>query len=85
MRRPRVRYTNTPKGWAEYRALRAEAQAASDADGLDRGIETHELGPHSWIHVFLLPTKQVRQGHELRCEVVACSSLERTWPGHGYR
>lgn len=62
-----------------YREIRAAAQAAADADGHDRGIERLNGSFRS----FLLPRRENRYGHELRCEVVSCSDLRRCVPGHG--
>lgn len=68
-----------------YAEARAAAQAATDADGMDRGIERmpgYGPGQEYW-HVFLLPERHNRCGHELRCEVVMCWDLKKCPPGHG--
>jgi hypothetical protein len=62
-----------------YRAARAEAQSKANATGYDHGIERNAIG---WS-VFMLPQKQNRYGHELRCEVVSCEHLDRRQKGHG--
>ena len=62
-----------------YREVRAAAQADADRDGFDRGVE--KLG--SEYTYYILPQKQNRYGHELRCEVVMCSDLSRCARGHG--
>jgi hypothetical protein len=64
-----------------YRIARAEAQAKANEFGYDYGIEGNDLF-RSW-HVFMLPGKGSRFGHELRCEVVSCMQLDRCKPGHG--
>lgn len=60
------------------------AQREADADGFDRGLEVLRVKgqPDNW-HVFMLPARHHRQGHETRCEVVMCSDLARCRPGHG--
>lgn len=74
-------WRNTPAGTAAYRAVRAEAQAAANADGYDRGIEANDL--FRTFRSFMLPQKTNRCGHELRCEVVSCERLDACKPGHG--
>jgi hypothetical protein len=81
-RKATVSYIDTPKGKQEYKQVKAAQQAEADRDGFDRGIEVFE-GPMAYVHTFMLPAKQFRAGFELRCEVVMCSSTERTQPGHG--
>lgn len=69
------------KDYAEARAL---AQAGADADGMDRGLEALPDYPSGInYHVFLLPDRRHRCGHELRCEVVMCSDLKKCRPHHG--
>lgn len=60
-----------------YHEARARAQAAATALGMDHGVERNAFG---WS-VFLLPGRQFRQGHELRCEVVMPEGAAQ--PGHG--
>ena len=62
----------------EYRLAKIIAQQESNRDGFDRGIEIN--GP--WVHVFMLPRKKNRTGHELRCEVVSSEGVPQK--GHGY-
>lgn len=69
----------SPADEAEYRATLAAAQAAADASGFDHGVERHALG---W-HFFVLPRREHRCGHELRCVVVSPTDLSRCRPGHG--
>lgn len=69
----------THTGTGTYESVRADAQAAADADGHDRGVE--RLGA-AW-RCFLLPQRQYRAGHERACEVVSCAVLQRCPPGHG--
>lgn len=79
----KLAWSESPAGHAAYVAARAQAQAAANADGFDRGIEANDLF-RSW-HVFMLPQRKNRCGHEIRCEVVSCESLDRCQPGHGPR
>lgn len=85
MRRKQTKtpWSETDDGARAYRETREVVQAKCNADGFDRGIEANDLF-RSW-HVFLLPQKQNRRGHELRCEVVSCENIERCQPGHGPR
>lgn len=74
-------WRETPEGRENYIATRRAAQAAANADGFDRGVEANDV-----FHTYcfsLLPSKQHRFGHELRCEVVMCMYLDRVQPGHG--
>jgi hypothetical protein len=77
------RYIDTPEGQVSYERVKREAQRLSDLDGWDRGIECNELFREH--RCFMLPNKANRCGHELRCEVVSCSSDERTQKGHGHK
>lgn len=74
-------WRNTSAGMAAYAEARREAQAKADATGHDHGIEPNDLFK-SW-HVFMLPMAQNRCGHELRCEVVHPTRLDKTMIGHG--
>lgn len=69
------------QGLELYRALRAEAQRKANETGFDYGIEPNDLF-HTW-RMFLLPKKQYRTGHELRCEVISPENLSTTQAGHG--
>lgn len=69
------------EGCRSYQVARAEAQARANALGCDVGLEANDLF-RTW-HTFLLPARQYRQGHELRCEVVMPERIETTQPGHG--
>jgi len=80
--RPSTAWRETPEGDAKYRAARAEAQRAANADGYDRGIEANDL-MKEW-RVFMLPQKRNRCGHELRCEVVSAMDPTKQKPGHGW-
>ncbi len=73
----------TSAGQAAYTQARSEAQRLANADGFDRGLERNDL--FKSFHTFMLPQKQNRSGHELRCEVVSCENLDRCQPGHGPR
>lgn len=68
-------------GTGTYEAKRAEAQAAANADGHDRGVEPAP-GAGAW-RCFLLSQRQFRAPHERACEVVHCQDHERCPPGHG--
>lgn len=74
-------WAHTPAGAARYKAARAEAQRAANADGFDRGLERNDLMKS--FNVLMLPRRENRNGHELRCEVVSCEDLSRCQPGHG--
>lgn len=76
-----MKWRSTPTGVVAYAKARAEAQTKANETGYDYGIEPNDLFK-SW-HVFLLPQKQNRFGHELRCEVVMCEHIDRCKPGHG--
>ena len=64
-----------------YLFAKAGAQAAANADGYDRGLECNPL-MKEWM-VYMLPRRENRYGHELRCEVVMCEDLSKCQPGHG--
>jgi len=74
-------WRRTANGRAEYQGARARAQENANASGLDYGIEAFDYT--EWFHVFMLPRRENRQGHELRCEFVSCETLDRCAPGHG--
>jgi hypothetical protein len=61
-------WRETPEGHARYIQRRAEAQQKANATGFDYGLECNDLFRDFMI--FMLPAKQYRTGHELRCEVV---------------
>lgn len=65
----------------DYEAVRAHAQERANRLGMDHGIERNRL--MGYYRAFLLPRRQSRCGHELRCEVVYPTSLESCKPGHG--
>jgi hypothetical protein len=60
-----------------YKEVRAEAQREADEFGYDYGIERNAFG---FTH-FMLPRRENRFGHELRCEVVHPTKGAK--PGHG--
>lgn len=64
-----------------YKSVRAEAQKQADELGFDFGVERDAFGFRS----FMLPRRENRYGHEVRCEVVSCSNLAKCQPGHGPR
>lgn len=74
-------WRNTAYGNAEYKARRADAQRKANETGMDHGLEANDLFKE--YHVFMLPGRQYRSGHELRCEVVHPEDLSKTKPGHG--
>lgn len=63
----------------DYTKAKHHAQAAADEYGYDYGIE--KIGVR-W-HIFMLPQKANRCGHELQCEVVSCTNLAHCQKGHG--
>jgi len=74
-------WRNTAEGDTKYRAARAKAQQSANETGYDYGLEANDVFRE--FSVFMLPQKQNRCGHELRCEVVSSERLERCQPGHG--
>lgn len=66
---------------AAYPAARADAQKRADETGCDHGLEWNAVCRE--FHVFMLPQKRNRYGHELRCEVVYPTNLDKTREGHG--
>lgn len=80
-RTTKIDWKQTEQGRAAYVAARAEAQAKANATGLDHGIEANDVFK-TW-RVFMLPRRENRYGHELRCEVVSCESLAKCQQGHG--
>ena len=66
-----------------YAEARALAQRAANEDGFDRGLEWLGGRGYGDYHVFTLPRRDGRYGHERRCEVVSCEDLARCRPGHG--
>ena len=63
-----------------YAEVKREAQTLADETGFDYGIDGASAFGY---RLFMLPRKENRNGHELRCEVVWCSDLSRQQPGHG--
>lgn len=66
-----------------YAPKKAEAQKRADETGFDHGIEW--LGTFGGWHVFMLPRRDNRYGHETRCEVVPCMNPATCQEGHGSR
>jgi hypothetical protein len=65
----------------DYREVRAAAQALANERGYDYGLEHNRLfGEYTF---FMLPAKNSRCGHELRCEVVHPEDIRKCKPGHG--
>jgi hypothetical protein len=69
-------WRDTPAGRAAYLAARDEAQAKANETGYDYGLEANDIFKQ-W-RVFMLPRKENRTGHELRCEVVSCERTRET-------
>lgn len=64
-----------------YKQAKESAQRHADSTGFDYGVERNPIfGDYRF---FMLPQKHNRQGHELSCEVVHCTNLDRVRPGHG--
>lgn len=74
-------WTDTPAGHVAYVKARAKAQALANELGFDYGLESNEMFKE--FRVFMLPMRQNRSGHELRCEVVMCENLAVCQLGHG--
>lgn len=83
MRTKKVNWADSADAHAKYIAARAAAQAEANADGFDRGLERNDL--FKSFSYRMLPAKQFRCGHELRCEVVSCEILSKCQEGHGPR
>ncbi len=62
-----------------YDEAKAHARAQANALGFDYGIERDAFG----YRAFMLPRRENRRGHELRCEVVSCDDITRAQAGHG--
>jgi hypothetical protein len=73
-------WRQTAEGQEKYRVARAQAQAAANADGMDRGIEWRDI--FKQVTTFMLPRKHRRFGHEIWCEVVM-TERQNAPPGHG--
>jgi len=78
-----TQWTETPAALEKYRTARADAQKRANETGYDYGIERNDL--FKSFHVFMLPQRKNRYGHELACEVVSCEKLDHCQPGHGPR
>ena len=74
-------WRNSDKGRASYLEARNNAQRQADEFGYDYGLEGNDVFK-TWS-TFMLPQRQNRTGHELRCEVVSPMRLENCKPGHG--
>jgi hypothetical protein len=64
-----------------YKEARALAQKQANDTGYDFGLEFNSL--FKTYSVRMLPCRENRCGHELRCEVVMCDHIDRCKPGHG--
>lgn len=80
---PSDAWAHTDEGTRKYRETRASAQAEANADGFDRGLERNDLFKSFTYR--MLPRRENRAGHELRCEVVSCERIDACQPGHGPR
>jgi len=67
----------------DYHEARAEAQKQANALGFDYGLELNKL--FRTYTVFMLPRREHRCGHELRCEVISAEDIKVQKPGHGLR
>ena len=76
-------WRSSPTGHEAWRTARAEAQAQANATGYDYGLEANDL--FKSFRSFMLPRKENRCGHEMRCEVVSCEDLAKCQIGHGPR
>lgn len=63
----------------DYHKARQEAQAQANRYGFDFGLESSGDG----FRIFMLPRRENRSGHELRCEVVSPERLANCRDGHG--
>jgi hypothetical protein len=68
-------------GQRKYLDARRDAQQRANETGFDYGLEPFE--DLQSFHVFMLPRRENRYGHETRCEVVMCERLSKCQPGHG--
>lgn len=80
-RKPKPQWADSADCREKYLAARADAQAKANELGFDHGIERNDL--FKSFRVFMLPRRENRYGHELRCETVQCEKLDRCQPGHG--
>jgi hypothetical protein len=78
-RKDQPRWRDSAEGRAAYAVAYADAQARADRLKLDHGLECFDL-TRQW-HVFLLPQKHNRYGHETSCQVVHPTAGAD--PGHG--
>lgn len=74
-------WRSAPDGVYKYECAKRDAQARADTTGFDYGIEANDVFKE-WV-TFMLPRRENRRGHELRCEVVSPSNLNVCQPGHG--
>jgi hypothetical protein len=65
----------------DYMVVRDWAQAQADETGFDYGIEYN--ASFFEFRAWMLPGRKFRSGHELRCEVVSCTTLSKCRSGHG--
>jgi len=79
----KLNWTQTADGMAKYKEALEGAQKKANETGFDYGLERNDL--FKSFHVFVLPRRENRCGHELRCEVVSCVYLDKCQPGHGPR
>jgi len=68
-----------------YTAAAAYAQKQADETGFDFGVEDLSGPLGKSFSVFMLPGKQYRSGHELRCEVRSCTNPDKMRKGHGHK
>jgi hypothetical protein len=74
-------WRNTPEFDEKYAHEKSMAQVKANATGFDYGLEVNDAFHE--IRTFMLPRRENRTGHELRCEVVSCENLATMQIGHG--
>ncbi len=67
--------------FSTYEEARAEAQRRANETGFDIGVELNDVFKN--FSVFMLPRRENRCGHELKCEVVMAEDLTKCQDGHG--
>jgi hypothetical protein len=74
-------WRSTPAGVTAYNNAKEVAQGRADATGFDFGLEWNDLFKEWSVRV--LPARDNRSGHELRCEVVSATDINKQQKGHG--
>jgi len=68
-------------GFESYKEAFAYAQGEANKSGISRGIEK-PVPPYNQWNVIVLPRPQNRNGHELRCQLVATEHVDRVARGY---